>query len=252
MEARMELGTRPILSFHDLACAAKYHAGSSGVTRHHRTRVVPSAVRRLYRRVMPAPTPVHPARSAETWDAEYEEGRWDYLDTVEEMARYMVLLGYAGYAVPRPKVLDVGCGHGRLLSVFQRLPFDSYFGLDISQAAIDRAVTAGVPNAHFEVGSFDDWAPADRFDVVVFNESLGYARDPHALALRSLGWLNDHGLLLISLFRHRDGRESPSWTAIKSDPAFDLVDSTIVENRRGVVWDVAALRCEARATSTPS
>jgi 2-polyprenyl-3-methyl-5-hydroxy-6-metoxy-1,4-benzoquinol methylase len=207
---------------------------------HHVRRFVPRSVRRLYRRVVPPP---REAQSPSAWDSEYEEGRWEYLDSVEEMARYMVLFGYATCAVEHPAVLDIGCGHGRLLEVFRRLPFGSYLGLDISRVAVESAAAREVPGAAFEVGSFEDWDTNERFDVVVLNECALYAQDPHALVRRALGWLRDDGLLLISLFRYKKTRDHERlWLAIDADTDLDLVDSTIVENRHGLVWDVAALR----------
>ena len=57
------------------------------------------------------------------WDAEYAAQKWARLDDIAEVARYMVILGFLDYGVPRPKVLDMGCGHGRLTRLLTRFGF---------------------------------------------------------------------------------------------------------------------------------
>jgi hypothetical protein len=108
--------------------------------------------------------------------------------------------------------------------------------------AIERAAGLGVPNASFEVASFDEWEPRDRFDVVVLNEVVLEAVDPARLALRALGWLSARGVLLISVFRDPASHHRRFWEAIAADGSFEVLDSTVVTNRQRLTWDVAAFR----------
>jgi SAM-dependent methyltransferase len=53
------------------------------------------------------------------------------------------------YALPREKVLDLGCGNGRLLQIFKEIDID-YTGVDSSEKLIEIARKI-YPNAKFEV-----------------------------------------------------------------------------------------------------
>ena len=78
-------------------------------------------------------------QSAQTWEAQYAAGRWDYLGELSELARFSVLAGYICHLKPGGAVLDTGCGQGVLL---RRLPVSSYsryVGIDISGSAISVA-----------------------------------------------------------------------------------------------------------------
>jgi len=59
-----------------------------------------------------------------------------------------------------------------------------YVGVDLSSAALQRAQAFGLSGCEFVRGDFETWLPTERFDVVVFNESIGYARDPAATVRR--------------------------------------------------------------------
>ena len=78
-------------------------------------------------------------QSAQTWEAQYAAGRWDYLAELSELARFSVLAGYICHLKPGGTVLDVGCGQGVLL---RRLPmscYSRYVGIDLSGSAISVA-----------------------------------------------------------------------------------------------------------------
>src|SRR5260370_3034559 len=78
-------------------------------------------------------------QSAETWEAQYAAGRWDFLAQLSELARFSVLAGYICHLKPGGAVLDTGCGQGVLV---RRLPSPCYFqdvGFDASRTATSRA-----------------------------------------------------------------------------------------------------------------
>src|ERR1700741_4727116 len=62
-------------------------------------------------------------QSAQTWEAQYAAGKWDYLAELSELSRFSILAGYICHLKPGGAVLDTGCGQGALL---RRLPSDSY------------------------------------------------------------------------------------------------------------------------------
>jgi len=178
--------------------------------------------------------------TAASWDREYAAGLWDHLDSMDEVSHYMVIAGYALYAPRAPSVLDVGCGHGRLLAILGRLGITSYHGVDLSQEALDRAAALGVPDASFEAADFTTWRPPRRYDVVIFNESLYYAPSPTDVMARTREWVVDDGMVVVSMWRHRDvGR---IWRQLAGDPGFTIVAGTAVQRSRRQRWDVKALR----------
>jgi 2-polyprenyl-3-methyl-5-hydroxy-6-metoxy-1,4-benzoquinol methylase len=134
------------------------------------------------------------------WDAEYAAEKWARLDDIAEVAHYMVILGFLDYGMPRPKVLDMGCGHGRLTRLLTRFGFAHYLGVDISAKAVRRVQSLAIPNTRFEVADMNHWGTTERFDVVVLNESLYYSENPRDLFERAVSWLSEYGLVIVSIF----------------------------------------------------
>ena len=84
--------------------------------------------------------------SVNQWDTEYAEGDYtERLDTITHVAHHAVILGYLSYGPKEPKVLDVGCGHGRLLRLLGSLHFSEYVGMDWSAQGIERARSLSIP-----------------------------------------------------------------------------------------------------------
>lgn len=180
-----------------------------------------------------------PPVTAAGWDDEYRAGKWRRLDDVDEVAHYMVIVGYVLYGPERPSILDVGCGHGRLLELLAPYGYAAYHGLDISTVAIAEAEALQAPTATFEVADFTAWEPARRFDTVVFNESLYLASEPLRVLDRSLEWLNDEGAVIVSMWDHRN--VSRIWRAIDGHPRLVVAAEAGVTRGRGR-WDVKLLR----------
>src|SRR3954451_6694724 len=140
-----------------------------------------------------------PAPSAATWDAQYVAGRWAYLGELPELARFSVLAGYLSHFKPGGAILDIGCGEGALA---RRLPagaFRRYVGVDLSAAAIEKAVRAAASNTSWIAADAQNYEPTERFDAVVFNEVVYFFADPAGTVERYARALNDGGILLFSI-----------------------------------------------------
>jgi 2-polyprenyl-3-methyl-5-hydroxy-6-metoxy-1,4-benzoquinol methylase len=184
-------------------------------------------------------------QSAQTWEAQYAAGRWDFLAELSELARFSVLAGYICHLKPGATVLDTGCGQGVLL---RRLPascYSRYVGIDVSSSAISAAQERGSERSTFLAADCEEYSPAEHFDVIVFNEVLCCLRDPLRTVERYARSLNPGGLLLVSLCTAARG-SSKLLRRLKR--AYETVDEVrIVHGGRKVSWMCTALRPETRS-----
>lgn len=110
---------------------------------------------------------------------------------------------------PGARVLDLGCGYGRVAGAFIDAGFD-YTGLDVSDVAIAQAVQ-NEPRGQFRQADLLTWDPADTYDLVSvlfvlvhFVDDADWARFL-ATALRSV---KPGGRLLIADYFPADARSS--------------------------------------------
>lgn len=180
------------------------------------------------------------------WDTEYAVSDYaERLDRMHHVPHHAVIFGYLTYAGKEPKVLDVGCGHGRLLQILEGLPFSDYVGMDWSVEGVERARSLSVPRTRFEVADMNHWDTPERFDAVVMNNSLCYADDPRETFERSLGWLTEDGFIVVAAHRSLGARYL--WSQIDATRVDQLAACAVKDELTGAVWDVKALRSR-RAT----
>ena len=106
--------------------------------------------------------------SAESQDAAYRSGAYDYLLAVDMAPRMAAIAAYLRLFELK-RVLDVGCGWGDLLSYLE--PGVTYLGIDIAPSAIAqaRARFHDREGATFEVADFRAWSsPIGELDCVVW------------------------------------------------------------------------------------
>lgn len=198
--------------------------------------------------------PHQPERwSTDQWTDAYGSGQLEYYGTLDELARYSLLVGYVGFFYPAgpdrtaPRVLDVGCGTGLLRARLDGTGVGDYVGVDLSATAVASAERRGLPRSRFVVG---DAAALDlgRFDVVVLNEMLYYVEDLDGFFDRLGDLLEPSGLLLVSMWRHPGDRSL--WRVV--DERFPLVDRVEARNRGNEVnprgWIVS---CHRRRPEAP-
>jgi len=182
-------------------------------------------------------------QSAQTWEAQYAAGRWDFLAQLPELARFSILAGYICHLKPGGAVLDTGCGQGVLL---RRLPsscYSRYVGIDVSGSAIAVAQKQQNDRSTFLAADCEEYSPAEHFDVMVFNEVLCCLRDPLHTVERYARSLNPGGLLLVSLCTAARGSATILW---RLKQAYATVDEVrVVHGGRKVSWVVTALRSDA-------
>jgi SAM-dependent methyltransferase len=183
----------------------------------------------------------------ETWDRQYREGKWAFLDSLHEFAHYLIVAGYIRRLFRAPTILDVGCGHGRLVEDLEGSSYKSYLGIDFSAEAIRQAARLRRPRVRFQVADLNGWHPTQRFSVIVFCESLNYAIHPLAALSNYAPALEKNGAIIVSLYRHR--HHTRIWANVEK--IFRAVDSTVVKNHQGQTWDIRVLQHSRRSPRIP-
>lgn len=182
----------------------------------------------------------HPAGVSQ-WEAQYAGDYGDRLSSISEVTHYMAVVGYLVYGSRDPVVLDIGCGHGRFLQLLESFRFSRYLGIDWSAEGIEQARSLSIPRTQFEVADMDHWDTSERFDAVVLNESLYYSgAGPRELFERSLGWLTEDGIVIVSMYRNFGSRYV--WSQVNCAEIEQLASCEVKDNTTGKVWDVKAFR----------
>lgn len=137
-------------------------------------------------------------KDRDSWDEQYASGGWSFLEGIGELSHYSVIVGYATHLKPDASVIDVGCGHGVLHDRWARVGYRRYVGVDISEVAVNHLRAQELPGALFVAANAEEYTPDDRFDVVVFNESITYFADPAAGFARYVDALEPGGIVIVS------------------------------------------------------
>jgi SAM-dependent methyltransferase len=144
-----------------------------------------------------------------------------------------VIIGYLRFYFDKPSVLDLGCGHVRLLQLLEP-HFHDYTGIDISAEAINCARDLNIMGAHFVVSRFEDYLPKEKVDVIIFNESLGYTERPADLVEKFSHHLLPAGKIVISQLA--SGHHRAMWRSVSAQ--LELVTGVQIRSARGQIWNV--------------
>jgi 2-polyprenyl-3-methyl-5-hydroxy-6-metoxy-1,4-benzoquinol methylase len=188
------------------------------------------------------------ALARETWEQQYESGDWDYLSSLGELAHYSVIVGYCRYFNPRAAILDVGCGEG-ILQTLLSPSYSRYLGVDLSTTAIERATARRDANTMFVQGDAGAFDTHERFDIVVFNECLGYFEQPLEITRRYEGCLEPAGIFIVSNVISRRTRRARRDLQL----AYELLDCVVIRGSRDIRWQLqvfeprpgSAVACQA-------
>ena len=178
--------------------------------------------------------PVPPA----ALDAEYRSGHWDHFFSFDELPRNLVLAGAVNHFFPNPAVLDVGCGSGRLAAVFQHYQWSRYVGVDVSAEGLGKARALALPRVEWADGNYETWRPDGRFDAIIFNECIGYARDPAATLRAFADHLSPGGRFFLSHYRF--GNYVAQWR--RMEDVCETLHATAVLSAQHQIWDIKILR----------
>lgn len=171
-------------------------------------------------------------------DEEYRSGHWEHFFSPDEQARHEVLREMISAQGEMLSLLDLGCGSGRLAAMLEPARLRSYLGVDLSSEGLARAEKLQLPHGRFLKADFETWRPSENYNVITFNECLGYARFPARTATAFAGYLSPGGRMIISHFRW--GNHEAIWRSILEE--FLVVEERTVKNGKGQIWDLKALR----------
>ena len=142
-------------------------------------------------------------RRADRWDHQYATGRWEGLKAPLEQARLDTCIALLRRHAAGGDLLEIGCGEGLLL---QRLSPDDYrqfVGVDIATVAIQRATRLASNRATFFVANMQRLELDQKFDAVIFTESIYYVSRCDELLRRYARFLREHGVFVVSVFHNR-------------------------------------------------
>ena len=160
------------------------------------------------------------------WNIQFEEGNWDYLNSIQELSRYSLIIGYYNFFIENGSVLDLGCGQGILHQRFKN-NYIKYVGIDISEKAISLAKQNGNEKSEFICEDFAGYIPNQKFDFIVFNESLYYFEKPLELINKYVSYLNPNGKIVISMWDNPE-RNNKIWTTLNGN--FKIWDELKLQN----------------------
>ena len=175
---------------------------------------------------------------AARWNLQYAAGKWDKLKMEEaRLAATGQLLIRHG---PPGRVLEIGCGEALLQQQMNPADYLRWLGVDISDLAIRQAQASATARVSYLTADMETFAPGERFDAIVFTESIYYSVAPGGLLRRYARFLNPGGVFIISIFRTK--RSDAVWAEIHAvAAAFDAITTT---NELGT-WHCEILRPRA-------
>jgi len=171
--------------------------------------------------------------------------KWGYLEDLSEVPRYAVIVGYIRRLHPRAAVLDIGSSNG-VLAEELRHDVRLLRGIEYDPLSVQRATGRQIPVAEFFVGDGNAYTTSDKFDVVVFNETLYFLHDPIEVLRRYSAFLAPGGTIIVSTFVARYLLKIPSEIARN----FDVIETATVLNSRGLGWTIQAIRPRQVAAAT--
>ena len=183
--------------------------------------------------------PYRPIRvSGPFWEKRYKEGAWDRIRSIDELARYSIIVGYTHFLYRGDScILDVGCGEGILYERFSKDCYSRYLGIDVSKEAIGRGYNKNEEKHQFITARIEDFKTEEKFDVVIFNECLYYLEKPIEILELYEGFLSKNGLFIVSM-----NSTAETWKIWKQiDKHYIIRDAVSVSNAKGVSWMIKVI-----------
>lgn len=175
--------------------------------------------------------------SRSIWEKQFDDGFWDYLYGEQEQEHYRYISTCS--VSWEKRILDIGCGQGVLYSYLTKeIASVDYLGIDIASKAIELAKRK-FPGARFRQLDFQYRNLNEKFDLIIFNETLYYFNQPLKTIEKCIKQnLNPHGVLIISMcdFRGHD----KIWEKLRSH--YHFLSFKEITNEKKQRWKVAEIK----------
>jgi 2-polyprenyl-3-methyl-5-hydroxy-6-metoxy-1,4-benzoquinol methylase len=190
--------------------------------------------------------PYRPIKASKAlWEQRYEEGHWDRIRRIDELAHYSIIVGYVEFLNSGGSILDVGCGEGILYERLCASRYSKYLGIDLSEVAVRKAtlVKNNDEKTNFLATRIEDFRTDETFDVIIFNECLYYMEEPIKTLQQYESFLSCNGFFIISMC---DGIESSKiWNILEK--YYHIIDTVIVINSKQFRWTITVLQNHSRS-----
>ena len=182
-------------------------------------------------------------------DTEYQAGKWDFINALEEQPRQGIVAAWLVACDALSSVLDVGCGEGNLCRYLLPHGLGDYLGVDLSGAALANA--AGLyPQAAFRDADFNTFEPDQgaTYSAILFNEVLSYTDDQAGQIARYRKWLRPDGVMVVSMYapnRPASGAHAEiarAWKATDGAQWTVLDDLVLTSSAKNVTWKLRLVR----------
>ncbi len=137
------------------------------------------------------------------WDKEYSEEKWSFAYNTVGDCVYDHLERHAANG----SILDMGCGSGNTGTEMDGTVYQSYLGVDISEAALNKARKRSQEigrqeKNHFECADILSYVPKAKYDVILFRESMYHVPLGKVKSTldRYAPYLKDGGVFIVRLF----------------------------------------------------
>jgi len=141
------------------------------------------------------------------WDKEYSGPKWGFADHTVGDCVYPHLDKYA----MNGNILDLGCGSGNTATEMSG-SYRSYTGVDISEEALAKAASRSKSigrekKNRFAQGDFLSFKPAEKYDVVLFRESLYHIPTAKILTIldKYSKALKEGGVFIVRMYTIENG-----------------------------------------------
>ena len=163
------------------------------------------------------------------WEHQYKKGKWEYLHDPLEGPRFEAVIAALQRYADKGSILEIGCGEGILQSRMQPGSYSRYVGVDLSEVAIQKATHLNNEITHYQAADMETFTTDEKFDVVLFNESVYYAKKPLQLMQRYAQYLKPGGHIILSIYKTADNEAVIS----KITSAWPVLEQKISSNERG-------------------
>lgn len=176
-------------------------------------------------------------RRSDRWNHQYATGQWEGLKAPLEQARFETCIALLRRHAAGGDLLEIGCGEGLLLQRLSPNDYRQFVGVDISEVAIQRATGLANPRANFLVADMRQLELEQKFDAVIFTESIYYVSRCDELLRRYTRFLREHGVFVVSVFNNRGSQGVWDQIHVAARP----IERATTTNAAGT-WDCEVLR----------